>query len=80
MSVSTRKLIELSFLALLDSGINYRGQQVGCYASGIPFDILTVADPVRLLGAFHRNTAHIQVPCTLRTNTKLVGLLLADLA
>ncbi|KAJ7583475.1 hypothetical protein C8J56DRAFT_1055239 [Mycena floridula] len=45
MSVSTRKLIELSFLALLDSGIHYRGQRVGCYTSGIPFDILTVADP-----------------------------------
>ncbi|KAK7062198.1 reducing polyketide synthase FUB1 [Favolaschia claudopus] len=45
MSVSTRRLIELSFLALLDSGIRYRGQRVGCYTSGIPFDILTVADP-----------------------------------
>lgn len=32
MSVSTRKLIELSFLALLDSGIDYRGQNVGCFA------------------------------------------------
>jgi acyl transferase domain-containing protein len=32
MSLSTRKLIELSFLALLDSGIDYRGQNVGCFA------------------------------------------------
>ncbi|KAK0461850.1 uncharacterized protein EV420DRAFT_1527612 [Desarmillaria tabescens] len=31
MSVSTRKLIEHSFLALLDSGIDYRGRNVGCY-------------------------------------------------
>ena len=46
MAVSSRKLIELSFLALLDSGINYRGQRVGCYASGNPFDILSIADPV----------------------------------
>ncbi|KAF8525874.1 hypothetical protein BU17DRAFT_83380 [Hysterangium stoloniferum] len=45
MSLSTRKLIELSFLALLDSGIDYRSRRVGCYASGIPFDILTIADP-----------------------------------
>ncbi|KAH7908666.1 polyketide synthase [Hygrophoropsis aurantiaca] len=44
MAVSTRKLIELSFLALLDSGIDYRGQNVGCFMSGIPFDLLTVAD------------------------------------
>ncbi|KAH7925399.1 polyketide synthase [Leucogyrophana mollusca] len=44
MAVSTRKLIELSFLALLDSGIDYRGRNVGCYTSGIPFDLLTVAD------------------------------------
>jgi len=46
MAVSTRKLIELSFLALLDSGINYRGQRVGCYTAGNPFDILSIADPV----------------------------------
>ncbi|KAH7904616.1 hypothetical protein BJ138DRAFT_1130883 [Hygrophoropsis aurantiaca] len=45
MAVSTRKLIELSFLSLLDSGIDYRGQNVGCYASGTAFDILSVAEP-----------------------------------
>ncbi|KAK0447900.1 putative polyketide synthase [Desarmillaria tabescens] len=33
MAVSTRKLIEHSFLALLDSGIHYRGQNVGCFMS-----------------------------------------------
>ena len=32
MSLSTRKLIELSFLALLDSGIDYRNKNVGCFA------------------------------------------------
>ncbi|KDR76791.1 hypothetical protein GALMADRAFT_156160 [Galerina marginata CBS 339.88] len=40
MAISTRKLIELSFLALLDSGINYRSQSIGCYASGIAADSL----------------------------------------
>ncbi|EGN91244.1 hypothetical protein SERLA73DRAFT_157585, partial [Serpula lacrymans var. lacrymans S7.3] len=45
MALSTRKLIELSFLALLDSGIDYRGQNVGCFASGTAFDILSIADP-----------------------------------
>ncbi|KIJ47810.1 hypothetical protein M422DRAFT_248376 [Sphaerobolus stellatus SS14] len=45
MSVSTRKLIELSFLALLDSGIDYRGQNVGCFASGIVFDVLSLSEP-----------------------------------
>ncbi|KAF8530083.1 putative polyketide synthase [Hysterangium stoloniferum] len=45
MSLSTRKLIELSFLALLDSGIDYRGQNVGCFASGIVFDILSLSEP-----------------------------------
>lgn len=44
MAVSTRKLIELSFLALLDSAIDYRGRNVGCFMSGIVFDILTIAD------------------------------------
>ncbi|KAK0480492.1 putative polyketide synthase [Armillaria luteobubalina] len=33
MAVSTRKLIEHSFLALLDAGIDYRGQNVGCFMS-----------------------------------------------
>lgn len=47
MALSTRKLIELSFLALLDSGIDYRGQNVGCYAAGTAFDILSIAEPVR---------------------------------
>ncbi|KDQ18683.1 hypothetical protein BOTBODRAFT_154644 [Botryobasidium botryosum FD-172 SS1] len=34
MSPSTRKLIELGFLAVLDSGIDVRGRPVGCYMSG----------------------------------------------
>ncbi|KAK0216124.1 putative polyketide synthase [Armillaria fumosa] len=33
MAVSTRKLIEHGFLALLDAGIDYRGQNVGCFMS-----------------------------------------------
>ncbi|EIN09536.1 polyketide synthase [Punctularia strigosozonata HHB-11173 SS5] len=54
MAVSTRKLIELSFLALLDSGIEYRGRNVGCYASGNAFDILSVgtADEFEARGSF----------------------------
>jgi acyl transferase domain-containing protein len=32
MSLSTRKLIELSFLALLDLGIDYRNKNIGCFA------------------------------------------------
>jgi hypothetical protein len=46
MAVSTRKLIEHSFLALLDSGINSRSQNVGAYMSGVAFDILSAADAV----------------------------------
>ncbi|KAJ8503283.1 hypothetical protein ONZ45_g10994 [Pleurotus djamor] len=48
MSPSTRKLIEHSFLSLLDSGIDYRGRNVGCYTSGTDFDITNVADPDEL--------------------------------
>lgn len=47
MSVSTRKLIELSFIALFDSGIDYRGRNVGCFASGIVHDVLGLGDMVR---------------------------------
>lgn len=39
MSLSTRKLIELSFLALLDSGIDYRGRNVGCFAYVVLIDL-----------------------------------------
>lgn len=46
MAVSTRKLVELSFLALLDSGIDYRGRNVGCYASATAFDLQSIAEPV----------------------------------
>lgn len=46
MSVSTRKLIEHGFLALLDSGIDSRMKNVGCYMSGVAFDILSAADAV----------------------------------
>lgn len=48
MSPSTWKLIEHSFLALLDAGINYRGQNVGSYMSGVAFDITSAADVVRV--------------------------------
>jgi hypothetical protein len=49
MAVSTRKLVEHSFLALLDSGINSRAQNVGAYMSGVAFDILSAADAVTFL-------------------------------
>ena len=34
MTASSRRLIELSFLALLDSGIDYRGRKVGSFVTG----------------------------------------------
>jgi acyl transferase domain-containing protein len=34
MTASSRRMIELSFLALLDSGIDYRGRKVGSFAAG----------------------------------------------
>ena len=46
MSVATRKLLEQSFLALLDSGIDYRGQNVGCFMSAVSFDITSIVEPV----------------------------------
>ncbi|KAK0200866.1 putative polyketide synthase [Desarmillaria ectypa] len=47
MSVSTRKLIEHGFLALLDSGIDYRGQNIGCFMSST-METAYTADPVWL--------------------------------
>lgn len=49
MSVSTRKLLELAFLSLLDSGIDYRGQDVGCFMSAVDFDILSIASQVSFI-------------------------------
>lgn len=48
MPVSTRKLIEVAFLALLDSGIDYRGKNVGCYMAGVAHDLVSVSGHVRL--------------------------------
>ncbi|KAK1220914.1 Mycolipanoate synthase [Marasmius sp. AFHP31] len=44
MPVSTRILIELAFRALLDSGIDYRTRNVGCFTSGIMHDALALSD------------------------------------
>ena len=42
----TRKLLENCFLALLDSGIDYRTRNVGCYTSGSSHDYMNVSEPV----------------------------------
>lgn len=46
MAPATRKLVETSFLALLDSGIEYRRRNVGCYMSGTSIELLNVSEPV----------------------------------
>lgn len=54
MPLSTRKLVELSFLSLLDSGIDYRSKNVGCYMAGIAHDMFAVSGHVRhLLSTVH---------------------------
>ncbi|KAF8192401.1 hypothetical protein K438DRAFT_2135640 [Mycena galopus ATCC 62051] len=45
LSPATRQLLEHSFLALLDSGIDYRKRPVGCYMSGTSIDLSNVANP-----------------------------------
>ncbi|KIK63364.1 putative polyketide synthase [Collybiopsis luxurians FD-317 M1] len=44
MAAATRKLLELSFLAFLDSGIVYRGCSVGCFMSGVAAAIEAMAE------------------------------------
>ena len=46
MNLGTRKLIETTFLALLDSGIDYRGRNVGCYMSAVAHDMFSVSGHV----------------------------------
>ncbi|KAG2139356.1 hypothetical protein DEU56DRAFT_980346 [Suillus clintonianus] len=43
MTIGTRKLIELSFLALLDSGIDYRGRNIGTYMSSVAHDVWMIS-------------------------------------
>lgn len=49
LAPSTRKLLETSFLALLDSGIDYRTRNVGCYTSGVDWDSFGLPDVCVLL-------------------------------
>ena len=34
MTASSRRIIEMSFLALLDSGIDFRGRRIGTFVAG----------------------------------------------
>lgn len=46
MTIGTRKLIELSFLALLDSGIDYRGKNIGTYMASVAHDAWMISGEV----------------------------------
>lgn len=46
MSLSIRRLIETTFLSLLDSGIDYRGRNVGCYMAGVAHDMFALSGHV----------------------------------
>ena len=47
MPAALRKLIEVTFLSLRDSSIDYRGQNVGCFMSGVAHDIFSISGNVR---------------------------------
>ncbi|KAJ6465896.1 putative polyketide synthase [Mycena vitilis] len=47
MAPATKKLLENCFLALLDSGIDYRRRNVGCYTSGTSIELSNVSSPDR---------------------------------
>ncbi|KAH9886258.1 ketoacyl-synt-domain-containing protein [Cubamyces lactineus] len=42
MPLSTRRLIETAFLSLVDSEIDYRGKNIGCYTAGVAFDMTSI--------------------------------------
>lgn len=46
MSPATKMLLEQCFLALLDSGIDYRTKNIGCYTSGTSIELTNVSEPV----------------------------------
>ncbi|KAI0917633.1 Type I Iterative Polyketide synthase (PKS) [Taiwanofungus camphoratus] len=43
MSLSIRRLIETTFLSLLDSGIDYRGRNIGCFMAGVAHDMFAIS-------------------------------------
>ncbi|CAA7270507.1 unnamed protein product [Cyclocybe aegerita] len=45
MAPATRKLLENTFLALLDSGIDYRTKIVGCFTAGTSIELTNVSEP-----------------------------------
>ncbi|TFK24574.1 hypothetical protein FA15DRAFT_756455 [Coprinopsis marcescibilis] len=54
MAPATRKLLENSFLALLDSGLDYRRKRVGVYTAGTNIEMTNVAeaDELEARGSF----------------------------
>jgi hypothetical protein len=46
LPLGTRKLLEHAFLALRDSGINYRGEEVGVYTAGVGHDASVLGEAV----------------------------------
>ena len=78
LAPSTRKLLEMCFLALLDSGIDYRARNVGCYTSGTSFDITTVTEPVSRPSSMLSEVRDVTVSRMIRisrTNLNRVDLL-----
>lgn len=61
MPVATRKLIELAFLALLDSGVHYRGQNVGCYMAGVAHDVQALSGYVSSRGILEDHSTKLRV-------------------
>ena len=58
MTASSRRLIELSFLALLDSGIDYRGRKVGSFAAGTNTEAIPHVRQLRILILIHSKGAN----------------------
>ena len=75
MSVGTRKLIETTFLALLDSGIHYRGANIGAYMSAVAHDMFSISGHVISYPTYYGESAHIGMN---RTTLKLVARSPAD--
>ena len=63
MTTSSRRLIELSFLALLDSGIDYRGRKIGSFTAG------TNAEALAHVRFFHVAIVESNVSARARTTS-----------
>jgi hypothetical protein len=67
-----------TFLSLLDSGINYRGRNVGCYMAGVSHDLFAISGYA--LWLLFLESSSVLTTYAGKMSTRLAGRSLVSLA